>query len=240
MISAFANIWKVPELRDRILFTLVLMVVIVRLGVAITLPGRGCRGDRRMAAGPRQESSDSRQRRGLQVMLNVFSGGALQQCGRLRTGDHAVHLGLDHDAAHDGGRATARQALPRGGRSSEDHPVHPSSSPSSSRWCRDSFWPRRCRIPRAIPYMEGIENQSTSRWSRWVADRVHPSHGPHHPLRHHAADVDRGPDHRAGDRKRGLADHFGEHHRGSPGVADPGLEDLRDGRMQRRPIPSSR
>ena len=38
MITAFANIWKVPELRDRILFTLV-MVVIVRLGVAITLPG---------------------------------------------------------------------------------------------------------------------------------------------------------------------------------------------------------
>ena len=38
MISAFANIWKVPELRARILFTLV-MIVIVRLGVAITLPG---------------------------------------------------------------------------------------------------------------------------------------------------------------------------------------------------------
>ncbi len=38
MISAFANTWRVPELRDRILFTLA-MVVIVRLGVAVTIPG---------------------------------------------------------------------------------------------------------------------------------------------------------------------------------------------------------
>ena len=38
MISAFTNTWRVPELRDRILFTLA-MVVIVRLGVAVTIPG---------------------------------------------------------------------------------------------------------------------------------------------------------------------------------------------------------
>ena len=38
MISAFANIWKVPELRDRILFTFAI-IIIIRLGVAITIPG---------------------------------------------------------------------------------------------------------------------------------------------------------------------------------------------------------
>ena len=38
MISAFANTWKIPELRDRILFTLAL-IVIIRLGVHITIPG---------------------------------------------------------------------------------------------------------------------------------------------------------------------------------------------------------
>jgi preprotein translocase subunit SecY len=38
MISAFANTFKIPELRSRILFTL-LVVVIVRLGAVITLPG---------------------------------------------------------------------------------------------------------------------------------------------------------------------------------------------------------
>ena len=38
MISAFTNTWKIPELRDRILFTLAL-IVIIRLGVHITIPG---------------------------------------------------------------------------------------------------------------------------------------------------------------------------------------------------------
>ena len=38
MISAFANTFKIPELRSRILFTL-LVVVIVRLGAVVTLPG---------------------------------------------------------------------------------------------------------------------------------------------------------------------------------------------------------
>ena len=38
MISAFANVFKVPDLRSRILFTLA-MIVIVRIGASITLPG---------------------------------------------------------------------------------------------------------------------------------------------------------------------------------------------------------
>ncbi|RFC42014.1 MAG: preprotein translocase subunit SecY, partial [Verrucomicrobia bacterium] len=38
MISAFTNSLKIPELRSRILFTL-LVVVIVRLGAVVTLPG---------------------------------------------------------------------------------------------------------------------------------------------------------------------------------------------------------
>ncbi len=38
MISAFANSMRVPELRNRILFTLT-MIVIVRLGVHLPLPG---------------------------------------------------------------------------------------------------------------------------------------------------------------------------------------------------------
>ena len=38
MISAFANTFKIPELRSRIVFTL-LVIVIVRLGAVVTLPG---------------------------------------------------------------------------------------------------------------------------------------------------------------------------------------------------------
>ncbi len=77
MITAFANIWKVPELRDRILFTLV-MVVIVRLGVAITLPGVDATVIDRWLEW-RVENDEGGNAIG--VLLNVFSGGALQQCG---------------------------------------------------------------------------------------------------------------------------------------------------------------
>ncbi len=77
MITAFANIWKVAELRDRILFTLV-MVVIVRLGVAITLPGVDASVIDRWLDW-RVENGEGGNAIG--VLLNVFSGGALQQCG---------------------------------------------------------------------------------------------------------------------------------------------------------------
>ena len=75
MITAFANIWKVPELRDRILFTLV-MIVIVRLGVAITLPGVDASVIDRWLEW-RVENDEGGNAIG--VLLNVFSGGALQQ-----------------------------------------------------------------------------------------------------------------------------------------------------------------
>ncbi len=78
MISAFVNTWRVPELRDRILFTLA-MIVIVRLGAHITLPG--------VDAGLLDEwtkhmaKSDGGTGNPLTAMLTVFSGGALQQAG---------------------------------------------------------------------------------------------------------------------------------------------------------------
>ena len=79
MISAFANTWKIPELRDRILFTLAL-IVIIRLGVHITLPG--------VDATVIKEWLDTVQKQdpkstggGLGALLQVFSGGGLQQAG---------------------------------------------------------------------------------------------------------------------------------------------------------------
>ncbi len=77
MISAFVNIFKIPDLRQRILFTLA-MIVIVRIGYAITLPGVNpnvldawiqSRSD--AAASPFAAAT---------ALLNVFSGGGLQRC----------------------------------------------------------------------------------------------------------------------------------------------------------------
>ncbi len=68
MISAFANSLRLPELRSRILYTLA-MIVIVRIGTAITLPG----------VNP-DVLRDWIQKRAETSLLNVFSGGGLENC----------------------------------------------------------------------------------------------------------------------------------------------------------------
>jgi len=77
MLSAFANTLKIPELRDRILFTLA-MIVIVRVGAAITLPGV----DPSVLQLWVDSKSDPESTGGAAVaaLLNVFSGGGLQNC----------------------------------------------------------------------------------------------------------------------------------------------------------------
>ncbi|MES2440112.1 MAG: preprotein translocase subunit SecY [Verrucomicrobiota bacterium] len=78
MISAFANTWKIPELRDRILFTLAL-IVIIRLGVHITLPGVDATVIK--AWMDSLKNQDPKAGGGITALLTVFSGGGLQQAG---------------------------------------------------------------------------------------------------------------------------------------------------------------
>jgi preprotein translocase subunit SecY len=66
-LSAFANIGKVPELRRRILFTVVLLAV-YRIGVFVTIPGV----DRTV-----MNAVIHKQGGGMLGLLNMFSGGAL-------------------------------------------------------------------------------------------------------------------------------------------------------------------
>jgi preprotein translocase subunit SecY len=75
MISAFANTWKVPELRDRILFTLA-MIVIVRLGVHITLPGVDATVIEAWMENASKDGGNA-----FSAMLTIFAGGGLQQAG---------------------------------------------------------------------------------------------------------------------------------------------------------------
>ncbi len=75
MISAFTNTFKIPELRNRVLFTLVLIVV-VRMGAAITCPGVNASVLQHWFA-----STVSTQTGGsVAALLNIFSGGALENC----------------------------------------------------------------------------------------------------------------------------------------------------------------
>jgi len=79
MISAFANTWRIPELRDRILFTLA-MIIIVRLGVHITLPGVDATVIKAFMDSKAHEDPNSATG-GLTAVLTMFSGGGLQQAG---------------------------------------------------------------------------------------------------------------------------------------------------------------
>lgn len=77
MISAFVNIFKIPELRQRIFFTLA-MVVIVRIGYAITLPGVNPEVLQAWIDSRAADSSNPFE--AATALLNIFTGGGLQNC----------------------------------------------------------------------------------------------------------------------------------------------------------------
>ena len=75
MIAAFANIFKIPELRTRVLFTMA-MIVVVRAGSAITAPGVNADVLRHWFMDKANEASAG----GVADLFNLFSGGALANC----------------------------------------------------------------------------------------------------------------------------------------------------------------
>jgi preprotein translocase subunit SecY len=81
MISAFTNTFKIPELRNRVLFTLVLLVV-VRIGAAITCPGVNASVLQNwFASQVASETGGS-----VAALFNIFSGGALENCALFSLG----------------------------------------------------------------------------------------------------------------------------------------------------------
>ena len=84
MISAFTNTWKIPELRDRILFTMA-MIVIVRLGVHLPLPGVNMDVIREYLDILKKDNEEGAGG-GVGAILNVFSGGGLTSMGLFALG----------------------------------------------------------------------------------------------------------------------------------------------------------
>lgn len=80
MLSAFANMFKIPELRSRIFFTLA-MIAIVRIGAAITLPGVNPTAVQNWLAESGRQGGDA-----LTTLLGVFSGGGIRNCAILALG----------------------------------------------------------------------------------------------------------------------------------------------------------
>ena len=82
MISAFTNTFKIPELRNRVLFTL-LLLVIVRVGAAISCPGINPYVLQEWLS---HEAKTQAGGSGLTAMFNLFSGGALENCALFSLG----------------------------------------------------------------------------------------------------------------------------------------------------------
>jgi preprotein translocase subunit SecY len=157
MISAFANTWKIPELRDRILFTLAL-IVIVRLGTHVTIPGVDATVIKAWLEDVQRQGAASTG--GITALLTVFSGGGLQQAGIFALGIMpyisasivvqlmtAIVPKLSRLAREDGGRQKITQytryitigiALVQG-----------------------FFVMKSLMDPGSIPYMNGVENFGT-------------------------------------------------------------------------------
>ncbi|MGC3988190.1 MAG: preprotein translocase subunit SecY [Chthoniobacteraceae bacterium] len=75
MFSAFSNIFKIPELRNRVIFTL-LMLVVVRIGAAITCPGINAAVLHQWFLTQVNDKAGG----SVAALFNLFSGGALENC----------------------------------------------------------------------------------------------------------------------------------------------------------------
>ena len=93
MFDKLANIFRIPDLRKRILFTLGLLFV-YRLGGHMPTPGVNCD----------QLAQFFEQNRGSFLgFVDLFSGGQLAPADDFRPGHHALHHGVDHSAVADRG-----------------------------------------------------------------------------------------------------------------------------------------
>ena len=81
-IETLKNIWKIEDLRQRILIT-ILFVAIYRFGSYVVLPGI----NPSMLTQLHQQTSE-----GLLALLNMFSGGAFSKCVYLCIRYHALYL----------------------------------------------------------------------------------------------------------------------------------------------------
>jgi preprotein translocase subunit SecY len=80
MLSAFANIFKIPELRQRILFTLA-VIVVVRIGAAIPCPGVNTEILAKFFHNVIAKAGNGNNPGQTVIgMFNLFSGGALENC----------------------------------------------------------------------------------------------------------------------------------------------------------------
>jgi preprotein translocase subunit SecY len=91
MLNGFVNIFRIPDLRNKVFFTLG-MLVIYRIGFWVPLVGVD---QAQVAEAARTASQDATGFGRIVQFASIFSGG-FESVDDLRAGDHAVHHGVDH------------------------------------------------------------------------------------------------------------------------------------------------
>ena len=93
MLEKFLNIFRIPDLRKRVLFTLGILAV-YRLGAWIPTPGVNT---------DQLELMFNQQGGSALGLMDLFSGGNAAPHDHLRAGHHALHHRVDHlPASHRG------------------------------------------------------------------------------------------------------------------------------------------
>ena len=219
MLTAFANAFRTPDLRRKLLFVL-MIIVVFRAGCADPRPG--CR---------RRQRPVVHQRRGqpghLQPDQPVLRRRAAA-ADRLRARDHALHHGEHHPAA--AGRGDPAAGGPQEGgpvRPDQDHAIHPLPHPG----------PRPCSRRPASSRWRAPARSSAQLRQGPAARQRHPDlpgHGDHHDRRHRGDHVARRAHHRARRRQRHVDHDLHPGHRDVPrdhvgGRPGQGLVDLHHG-----------
>ena len=183
MLEKLRNIFAVPELKRRILFTLALFAV-YRLGEHLPSPG--------VNAKALAQAFDS-QKNQLFGPLRFLRRRRILARHDLCARHHAVHLLLDHSAAARSGDPVSREAAEgRRGGSEEDHAAH------ALRHGADLDRPvlRLQRVPHEHGGFAGRDGGAAS------GSDLHAVYHHHPDDRHHLRDVAGGKDHRVRHRQR--------------------------------------
>ena len=190
MLSRLANIFRVPDLRNKVIFTLAI-IALYQIGANIPVPG--------VNWSRLQNLESSASSSGVLGLLEPLQRRRPRPPGRVRAGRHALHHELHHHPAALHGDPQARGvARPGRGRPEEDHPDDPLPDRRAG---RHAVLGPGLRLPR--PRLGPARHQHRPHPDLQLAAR--PLHGPHphggdghgdvagrtdHPARHRPGHVD--------------------------------------------------
>ena len=127
VLKAFLNAFRVPDLRNKILFTL-FVIAIYRFGAHVPVPV--------VDFSVINDAVNDQGAGGFLELINMFSGGALGAVRRVLAGHHALHHQLDHHAAAHRRHPRLQRWQEQGEvRHQEDQPVRRATSRSCWRCC---------------------------------------------------------------------------------------------------------